>query len=250
MKTIISIAVCALLGACASDGPTLGTAESHVESANRLAANRLAANRLAANRLAANRLAANRLAANGMALASADAEELAAADGGLELLTYMISCALPEGASLEVAGHVLRGSIGLAPNWLESELDVPTRRWVSACLLARVNYFGIEVHITMRGDHDALATSEDERAAFSQFEGAFWGDLFGDEGLDKRSCTSALKATAPQTATMPLRECTVTDPETGRTRCDFEPAGICEDVCEGTQCAGASEVISIYLETP
>src|SRR5204863_9063618 len=87
MKILPVIALSALLGACA-ENVELGSIESHVESANRLAVNRLAVNRLAVNRLAVNRLAVNRLAVNGMLKASADAEALAAEDGGLELLSY------------------------------------------------------------------------------------------------------------------------------------------------------------------
>lgn len=250
MKLPVALAVCALVGACADDELVLGSTESHVESANRLAVNRLAVNRLAVNRLAVNRLAVNRLAVNGMAEASADAEALAAEDGGLELLAYMVSCALPERDSLSVAGQVLFGSIGLAPQWLDEGLDVPAQRWLSACLLARVNYFGVEVRLSMRGTAAALSTTAEERAAYGLYEGAFWGDLFGGEVAEKSSCTSALKATAPQTGTMPLRECTVTDAATGLTRCGYTPAGVCEDVCDGPQCAGGSEVIHVYLETP
>jgi hypothetical protein len=248
MKIITTIAVCGLLGACAGE-PNLGSTESHVESSNRLAVNRLAVNRLAVNRLAVNRLAVNRLAVNGMAEASADAEALAAEEGGLELLTYMVSCALPEGETLAVAGEELHGWLGVAPNWLDEGLDLSGQRWLTACLLARVNYYGVEVRLSMRGANDALGTTAEERDAYSVYEGAFWGNLFG-ETADKSSCTSAYKATAPQVGTLPLRECTVTDAATGLTRCDFTPAGTCEDICEGTQCAGASEVISVYLENP
>ncbi|MBA3463423.1 MAG: hypothetical protein H0T46_25940 [Deltaproteobacteria bacterium] len=248
MKLITTLAVCGLLGACAGE-PTFGSTESHVESSNRLAVNRLAVNRLAVNRLAVNRLAVNRLAVNGMAIASADVEALAAEEGGLELLSYMVSCALPEGASLAVAGEELRGSLGVAPSWLDAGLDVSGQRWLTACLLARVNYFGIEVRLSMRGANDALTTTAEERAAYPVLEGAFWGNLFG-ETADKTSCISSYKATAPQVGSLPLRECTVTDAATGRTRCDYTPAGTCEDICEGSQCAGASEVISVYLEAP
>lgn len=247
-KILTTIALCGLLGACAEE-PNLGSTESHVESANRLAVNRLAVNRLAVNRLAVNRLAVNRLAVNGMAQASADVEALAAEEGGLELLSYMVSCALPEGESLAVAGDVLNGSIGVAPGWLDNGLDISGQRWLTACLLARVNYFGVEVRLSLRGANGALTTSAEERAAYSVYEGAFWGNLFG-ETAEKTSCTSAYKATAPQVGTLPQRECTVTDTATGRTRCDYTPAGTCEDICEGAQCAGASEVISVYLETP
>ena len=247
MKILPVIAFSALLGACA-ETVELGSTESHVESANRLAVNRLAVNRLAVNRLAVNRLAVNGL--NGTKKASVDAEALAAEEGGLELLTYMVSCALPEGESLGVAGAVLNGSIGLAPQWLDEGLDVSARRWLSACLLARVNYFGVEVHLSIRGAHDALGTTDAERSAYSLYEGAFFGDLFGGEIAEKMSCTSALKATAPHISTMPLRECTVTDATTGRTRCDYTPTGVCEDVCSDATCAGHTEVIHVFLETP
>ena len=234
MKILSTVALCGLLGACAGE-LELGTTESHVESANRLAV---------------NRLAVNRLAVNGMAEASADAEALAAEEGGLELLSYMVSCALPEGDSLSVAGEVLHGSLGLAPEWLDTGLDVSGRRWLTACLLARVNYFGVEVRLSLRGAHDALVTSSEEASAYSLYEGAFWGDLFGGETAQKTSCASSLKASGSELGTLPMRECTTTDAATGLTRCDFTPAGVCENVCAGTQCARESDVIHVYLETP
>jgi hypothetical protein len=250
MKIISSLALCGLLGACAGEQLELGSTESHIESQNRLAVNRLAVNRLAVNRLAVNRLAVNRLAVNGMAQASADAEALAAEEGGLELLAYMVSCALPEGETLAVAGEELHGSLGLAPAWLDDGLDLSGRRWVSACLLARVNYFGVEVHLSLRGATDALTASAEEQAAYGLYEGAFWGDLFSNETAQKSSCSSALKASGSQAGTLPLRECTVTDVATGLTRCDFTPAGVCENVCSGASCGGESEVIHVYLATP
>jgi hypothetical protein len=235
---------------CAVSEPTLGTSESNVETTNRLATNRLATNRLATNRLATNGLSE--------ATSIADLQAMASDDGGRELLTYMVSCALPEGASLDVVTddrtYTFKGLIGVAPSWVSEPLSLSDRRWLSACLLARVNYYGVTVHISMRGDLPALAISSEEETGYPLYEGAFWGDLFGDGEQDKNACISAFKATDPQIADVPLRQCTVPAGD-GTTWCGFVAAGVCEDVCTGangasgfTTCAGQQQVINIFLE--
>ena len=238
MKTLCLLAV--VVAGCAASEPTLGTTESHVETENRLAT--------------------NRLATNGLSEVSSidDLKAMASDDGGRELLTYMISCALPEGQSLTVetdsGTYTFDGLIGLAPNWTTTPLSLEDRRWVSACLLARVNYYGVTVHISMRGDSPALAITSEEGADYPLYEGAFWGDLFADGTQDKNACISAYKATDPQVGDMPLRQCTVPTGD-GTTWCDFTAAGTCEDVCSGldgengfTTCAGASQVINVFLQ--
>jgi hypothetical protein len=248
MKTLCLLAV--VVAGCAASDPTLGTTESHVETQNRLAT----------NRLATNRLATNRLATNGLSEVSSidDLKAMASDEGGRELLTYMMSCALPEGQSLSVetdsGTYTFDGLIGLAPDWLTSPLSTEDARWVSACLLARVNYYGVTVHISMRGDSPALAITPEEGADYPLYEGAFWGNLFVDGPQDKNACISAYKATDPQVGSMPLRQCTVPTGD-GTTWCDFTAAGTCEEVCSGVNggngfetCAGAGQVINVYLQ--
>jgi hypothetical protein len=253
MKTLCLLAV--VVAGCAASEPTLGTTESHVETENRLATNRLATNRLATNRLATNRLATNGLED---ATTIADLKTMASDDGGRELLTYMVSCALPEGQSISVdtdsGTYTFDGLIGLTPDWVNAPLSVTDRRWLSACLLARVNYYGVTVHISMRGDSPALAITPEEGADYPLYEGAFWGDLFVDGPQDKNACISEYKATDPQVADVPLRQCTVPSGD-GTTWCDFTAAGTCEDVCSGrdgengyTSCAGAGQVINVFLQ--
>jgi hypothetical protein len=236
---------------CAVSDPSLSSTESHVEAANRLATNRLATNRLATNRLATNGLSD--------ATSIADLKEMASDEGGRELLTYMVSCALPEGQSITVetddASYTFDGLLGLTPTWVDTPLSLADRHWLSACLLARVNYYGVTVHLSMRGDTEALATTDDEVAKYSQYEGAFWGDLFADGDQIKNACESQLKSTNPQTGDMPLRQCTVPTGDGTTTWCDFAAAGTCENVCSGTNggngyasCAGATEVINVYLQ--
>ena len=81
------------LFAC-TDAPSTNTTTSSVVINNRLSANRLSANRLSANRLSANRLSANRLSANQLELTLIDQNDLVCSDGGREVLTFIISCAI------------------------------------------------------------------------------------------------------------------------------------------------------------
>jgi len=98
------------------------------------------------------------------------------------VLTYLARCAIPEGDVLvaEVDGvhHEFPGRLGLAPEWQRGPCDTACQRWVSACLLAHGNALGVEVPISLRGHHPALATTADERAGFPVQEGAFYGNLF------------------------------------------------------------------------
>ena len=252
MKLIASAVVCALAAAgCMTDvEPELSTADTNVEIPNRLAANRLAANRLAANRLASAQLTAT----------APDLVAMGADPGGLELLSYIISCAEPPGYSITVNNTVLTGDVGLAPNWPTRALTIAERKWVSACLLARVNYFGVSVLISMRTTSGELSTAAAERKNFTLVEGAFWGDVFtGDQPMVMNACRSNYKATNPQVSTMPKRECTVPDPLVpGSTRCGFAAKGACETTCTNqlngdrfSYCSGgATEVITVSLAKP
>ena len=69
-------------------------------------------------------------------------------------LTYLVRCALPADVAVyaDVDGErfTFSGSIGLAPRWLTEAMTPSEERWVSACLLAHVNYFGKQVRISIR----------------------------------------------------------------------------------------------------
>jgi len=217
-------------------------------------------NRLAANRLAANRLAANKLAGATLSTASVDLQTMAATSDGLELLSYMFSCAEPPGVSLTVNGTVLTGGVGLAPDWTTRPLTASERKWVSACLLARVNYYGVSVQLSLRGEASALAISTEERTDFTLVEGAFWGDVFtGEEPQVMHACPTAFKASDPQMSTLPLRQCAVPSSTTpAQTWCGFTAHATCESACSNQassdkfwNCDGSgSEVITVSLARP
>jgi hypothetical protein len=135
----------------------------------------LAYNALAFNAMAYNALAFNALAFNGLQIHGLDV-----ADASLRrFVEYFVSCALPAGDEVVVNDVAFAGAIGLAPEWPAGACDAGCRRWISACLLARVNARGERVEISLRGPHPALRPGPAELAAFTDEEGTYYGDTSG-----------------------------------------------------------------------
>src|SRR5262245_17274548 len=69
-------------------------------------------------------------------------------------LRYLVRSALPAQSTVyadaEGERFTFQGSMGLAPRWLTAAMTPSEERWVSACLLAHVNYFGKKVQVSMR----------------------------------------------------------------------------------------------------
>ena len=191
----------------------LSAAISH----NRLATNRLATNRLATNRLATNRLATNSLSSTRLEAAEA-ANELLSTVEGRDLFSYLIGCALADGTTIEatVPGAAdtappfsnytctsgrcsFDGSLGLVPDWIEHKLSSKDERWVSACILARVNNFDTTEAISLRGPHPSLTVNDGEVEIFAADEGAFYGNIFTheDDPIEAYACQGRAKSQAP-----------------------------------------------------
>lgn len=216
---------------------------------NRLAQNRLAQNRLAQNRLAQNRLAQNALSSTRLEASLATAELVATAEGR-EVYSYIVTCALPESVTIEAtipdapdtappdtlytcsAGAcTFPGSLGLAAYWADRKLDPKGQRWITACLLARVNAFVTTEAISLRGLAPDLTVGVDEAELFSVEEGAFFGNLFtDDEGpLDWNACRGEGEV-SDEGGGLALRDCAEEDPANpGYTYCGFKYAGDCAD---------------------
>ena len=148
-----------------------------------------------------------------------------------------------------------QGRMGLAPRWLYEAMTLSEERWVSACLLAHVNYFGKRVMVSMRATPPpvpALEASDDEQQTFSIFEGGFFGNLFLPKPV---AYTCRSERTLAQAAD-PILQDRICTQETGAitahgqpiTHCRFLVTGRCEDdhsfTVDGTQ---YSEVIFTYL---
>jgi len=201
--TKVSLLVSLALVGCAVDDLETSDVEQGVTTTNRLATNKLSSNRLATNRLATNSLSNAALTAQPSLIETAD---------GREVFWYVVACALPAGSSVTVqdsTGHsyTFWGEIGLAPGWETATPTIADRHWVTACLLARTNYYGVEVQISMRGSHPALATTLTETSTFKVAEGGFYGDLFDTAAQSWYACgskrwTSTLAADAQRTCTI------------------------------------------------
>jgi len=186
-----------LLLACATDDKTSSTAQG-VTTRNRISTNRIATNRIATNRIATNQLASAALSRNRLTIEMPEASGLLSTADGRNVYSYLISCAVPAGVTLEgdipgatdttpddpyvcQNGHcTFNGSVGIAPEWLNHRLERKGQEWVSSCMFARCNAHDTSEAISMRGTNDALTISPDEAALYTVEEGAFYGNLFGD----------------------------------------------------------------------
>ena len=158
-------------GAPAEDGP-LGSDESAALSSNALSSNALSSNALSSNAMASIQ------------------DPSATGTLSRQLLEYTAGCALNPTQSVSISWNdadgdpqsaTYYGQLGLAPEWANGPLTRRTsQELVSACLAARTNYFGVTVHISVRGSANVLEsnTTSAELAAYPYVEGAFWGNLF------------------------------------------------------------------------
>ena len=106
---------------------------------------------------------------------------LMASEDGRRVASYVVKCALPSDRSLEkldAAGnvHVLRGSVGVAPEWEHGACDQSCQEWVSACLLGHVNLTGQHVGIWLTAEHPAIDLEKSRD--FPLEEASYFGNVF------------------------------------------------------------------------
>jgi hypothetical protein len=185
---------------------------------------------------------------------------LAATAAKREQLKYLVRCALPAEVALyaDIEGErfTFPGSIGLAPRWLTEAMTPSEERWVSACLLAHVNYFGKHVRISIRATGAAvpeLEASADEQQTYTIFEGGFFGNLFAPTPV-AYTCRGRR---SPAQARDPILQDRVCTQETGETTaagtpvtlCQFLVTGRCEEPTSFTvNGTDYSEVVFVYLK--
>ncbi len=181
-------------------------------------------------------------------------------------MRYLYSCAMDEGDTMDVVtpggkAFTFEGELGVAPQWAVAPLqndpslnqtpgtmsrlvglpplaracDSDCQRWVSACVISRINAFGIAIPISLTGDNDALGRTSDETTTFDFQEGAFFGNILTDSPVlyscsgtswDSNIWRPILDAVPPYDyidARLCGRENT--------SRCMVEYLGPCSDVC-------------------
>jgi hypothetical protein len=190
---------------------------------NALTDNALTDNALTDNALTDNALTDNALTDN--ALTDNALTDNALTDpNARELFKYIVSCALPESAHVNVTvegvTYTFDGELGLAPEWGKEHgsCDDECRSWVSACVISRLDYLGEAVKISVRGKNPALKSTHDERADYSHIEATYYGNIFSE---DQKifACLPPGKTDIPRVCGPDLQSCVV------------KVQGNCEDLC-------------------
>ncbi|WP_437689112.1 hypothetical protein [Sorangium sp. So ce176] len=213
------------------DDDVVAEVQQEVVVHNALTRNALTRNALTRNALTRNALTRNALTRNALMGNSFTSEALRDPESR-ELLSFIVSCALPEDESfkVEVGGksYTFTGELGLAPEWgtRQGSCGETCQEWVSACLLARVNYRGEHVTISIRGQNEALSSTKRERERYDVPEATYYGNVFL-ETQRRFACLAPGKRSIPRVCGDSLNNCVV------------DVVGDCRDVCDGPRADGS-----------
>lgn len=96
------------------------------------------------------------------------------------VLRSAVECALTREQSVRdpVTNEVYTGWWGLAPSWRGNVLNTEGRRYVTACMVQRLNFYGTSVPILLEGPSPALAASTSFDSQYGLPESTVYGDLF------------------------------------------------------------------------
>jgi hypothetical protein len=185
---LLSVSACG--GSPEQDETDLGTVRSALLGDNALNGNALNGNGVDSKVLTGSMLGSNPLTPSTLSAAARAAIQDPTASGDLsrQFLKYAVSCAFDTTQSfgfswVDSSGvthdETYPGLLALETNWDHQALPTSGQEWVSACLISRVNYFGIQVTISARGPTGGLnVTDATELDTYTMQEGAFFGNLF------------------------------------------------------------------------
>jgi len=190
---------------------------------------RVVRNTISFSDITANQVAITQLGSAKFSLNNPAAGSMLATEGSREVLDYLVGCAMPSNKSFTVhAGpttYTFHGDVGLAKSWTSTGLTDKQKRWISACMFARVNNQGQLMKISMRGPHHALHVTQGEVSRFSQEEGVYYGNIFtGENPIVGWSCRGEAQAAGePEGSALSYRDCA--EPATGDLDGGEAPAG-------------------------
>ena len=183
---------------------------------------------------------------------------LAATERGRMNLKYLASCALDRETVLVAetpdGTFEFPGGMALAPDWVRRPLSAAEERWVSACILARTNYFGVKVQISQRSpfptDAHGLQWDAAEASEYPLAEATFFGNIFQGAG-ERYVCAASPDPAQLVRAAAHRRVCALPvgqDP-TGRpvTPCGMTFVGACTAASFTQNDVVYREAISVYL---
>ena len=208
-------------GANDDDTESVAVTQQAALTVNALTVNALTVNALTVNALTVNALTVNALTVNALtvnALKDPNAREL---------FKYIVSCALPKADQIDLTidgtSYTFPGELGLASKWglPGGSCNNTCQEWVSACVLARVDFLGQKVNISVRGAQSALVPTPAELAAYTYREGAYYGNIFLDTPV-RDACVAPGRSGLPRVCGPSLDGCVV------------DAIGSCSTVCQGS----------------
>ena len=193
----------------------------------------------------------------------------------VDYLEVLIGCALAEGVTVSDPAHTLlwfngvplkkvySGEIGLAPHWLTRALTTDEKKWVTACVLARVNRYGVTLDIALEGNHSAI--SPRASSVYTEAESKAWGNMFDSTTTLSTTNSNVSPGTIPFAAYVcseiswcaNQREASTRSCDSTYTPCGFNYMEDCEEFesfCDSPAgitfagCVGRGHAIRTYLK--
>ena len=202
----------------------VGVVQQAALTHNALTHNALTHNALTHNALSANALTGSSLTGTSLSNNAALSAALGEADSR-EVLGYIVSCSLAAGSQLDVTvdsvDYSFPGELGLVPSWGQpgGTCDTLCQEGVSACVIARLDYLGEYVSVSLRGPSSLVTAPPSELAAYPTAEGAYYGNIFLPTPV-MYACTAAGQTGLER----------VCGPTT--TGCIVNVVGACSSVCD------------------
>jgi len=204
-------------------------------------------------KISANGMLPSKIHATSIGLAKLDATAVSNSGlintaSGRELLSYIVSCAYQPTQTVTgtmtispYTQYTFTGQVGLSPLWFKGALSASDRRWVSACVLARSNYYGTTVNISLQGNHAALAIDFDQDYGID--EGGFFGDILSGGTSQMGACMGVDQAHDNTQGDLPIRKCAA-----GQAWCGYTFVGDCNTACTSSGFPYAGCAVSNYQE--
>jgi hypothetical protein len=242
----VLVASMVALGGCAGlvedpDGEA-GVSTDEILTENALTENALTTNALTTNALTTNALTTNALTTNALTT-NALVRDALRDPLARQFFSYVVRCALPEGAHVETmvdgVTYGFDGELGLQEQWGDpcGKCDASCQGWISGCVIARVNYLGEQVPISIRGNKSELTSNASERTAYSVREATYYGNVFTSPQR-LYGCISPGQTSIPRVCGSSLESCAVTI------------VGPCDTTCDKPDSSGAFQKCRDHQRIP
>lgn len=164
----------------------------------------------------------------------------------------LIECALGDDQTVfdPISNTAYHGWVGLARDWMDAPLSPEGKDWVSACMIQRLNFFGVSVPILLEGSQATIQPRADLQADYPFVESIAWGDLFSNmDGVTGAICAEpGIGALCPSGGGDWLKERVCA----GVANCGIQFVGACSGVCTptsmGWSCLGEPHTIRVRLQ--